>query len=83
MVKNPPANARRHKRCGFDLWVRKIPWSRKWQPILFLPRESYGQKSLVGYSLWCCKELDTAEHEAASGQEPNWEFRLRLLQKCF
>ncbi|CAM9764257.1 unnamed protein product, partial [Rangifer tarandus platyrhynchus] len=19
-------------RCGFDPWVRKIPWRRKWQP---------------------------------------------------
>ena len=23
---------RRHKRPGFDPWVRKIPWSREWQP---------------------------------------------------
>ena len=23
---------RRHRRCGFDPWVRKIPWKRKWQP---------------------------------------------------
>ena len=23
---------RRHKRDGFDPWVGKIPWSRKWQP---------------------------------------------------
>ena len=22
----------RHKRCGFDLWVVKIPWRRAWQP---------------------------------------------------
>ena len=37
---------RRHE---FDLWVRKIPWRRKWQPILlFLPGNSHGQ-SLVGY----------------------------------
>ena len=29
---------RRLKRCGFDPWVRKIPWSRKWQPApVFLP----------------------------------------------
>ena len=29
------------KRCSFDLWVRKIPWRRGWQPIpIFLPRES-------------------------------------------
>ena len=32
---------RRHKRHGFDPWVRKIPWSMKWQPTpVFLPGES-------------------------------------------
>ena len=40
------------KRCRFDLWVRKIPWRRKWQPIpVFLPGESHGQRRLVDYSL--------------------------------
>ena len=28
MVKNPLANAGRHKRCGFDPWVGTIPWRR-------------------------------------------------------
>ena len=43
-------------------WVRKIPWRRKWQPTPeFLPRESHGWRSLAVYSLWGCKELDTAE----------------------
>ena len=42
---------RRCKRCGFGLWVGKILWRRAWQPTLvFLPRESHGQRSLVGYS---------------------------------
>ena len=50
-VKNLPANARRHKRCRFDPWVRKIPWRRKWQPTpVFMPGESHGQKNLVDYS---------------------------------
>ena len=41
---------RRLKRHGFDPWVRKIPWSRKWQPTLvLLPGESHRQRSLVGY----------------------------------
>ena len=32
-------------------WVRKIPWRRPWQPSsVFLPGESHGQRSLVGYS---------------------------------
>ena len=36
---------------GFDPLVRKIPWRREWQPTLvFLPGESHGQRSLVGYS---------------------------------
>ena len=42
---------RRPRRHRFEPWVRKIPWRRKWQPIpAFLPGESHGQKSLVGYS---------------------------------
>ena len=39
------------RRYGFNPWVRKIPWRRKWQPTpVFLPGESHGQGSLVGYS---------------------------------
>ena len=54
---------RRHKRCGFNPLVRKIPWSKKWQSTpVFLPEESHGQRSLVGYSPWGCKEPDTTEH---------------------
>ena len=34
-------------------------WRRKWQPTpVFLPGESHGLRSLGGYSLWGCKELD-------------------------
>ena len=44
---------RRHKRCVFNPWVRKICWQRKWQlTSLFLPGESHRQRSLVGYSPW-------------------------------
>ena len=42
--------------------VRKIPWRRAWQATpVFLPGESNGQRSLVGYSRWGHKELDTTE----------------------
>ena len=30
--KEPACQCRRPKRLGFDSWVGKIPWSRKWQP---------------------------------------------------
>ena len=50
------------RRPGFDPWVGKIPWRRKWQltPVL-LPGKSHGQRSLVGYSPWGRKESDTIE----------------------
>ena len=57
VVKNLPPRCRRHR---LDPWVRKIPWRRKWQPTpVFLPGEPPGQRSLVGYSPWDHKELDT------------------------
>ena len=42
------------RRPGFDPWVRKIRWRRKWQstPVL-LPGKSHGWRSLIGYSPWC------------------------------
>ena len=62
VVKNPPASAGEIKRHGFDPWVRKVPWRRKWQPVLvFWPGESVGQRSLSGYSPEGCKETDTTE----------------------
>ena len=50
------------QRPGFDPWVGNIPWRRKWQltPV-FLPGESHGRRSLVGYSPRGHKELDTTE----------------------
>ena len=51
------------RRCGFDPWVGKIPWRRKWHPTpVFLPRKSHGQRSLVGWHPWSHKESDTTEH---------------------
>ena len=58
MVKNPPAM----RRPGFDPWVGKIPWRRKWQPTpVFLPGESQGRGSLVGCHLWGRTESDMTE----------------------
>ena len=47
---------------AFDPWVGKILWRRKWPPTpVLLPGKSYGQRSLVGYSPWGCKESDMTE----------------------
>ena len=49
-----------YRRCGFNLWVKKFPWRRKWQPVFSgIPAwEIHGQKSLTGYSIQGPKELD-------------------------
>ena len=57
----PPAKAG-DKRHGFNPWVGKIPWKSAWQPtLIFWPRESHGQRTLVGYRPQGCKELATTE----------------------
>ena len=53
VVKNMPGNAGVtgdvDSTHGFDPWVRKIPWKRKWQlTLVSLPGESHGQRSLEG-----------------------------------
>ena len=50
IVKNLPAM---QERPGFDPWVGKIPWRRKWQPTpVSLSGEFHGQRSLVGCCQW-------------------------------
>ena len=42
---------RRFRRHGFNSWIRKTLWRRKWQPTpVLLPGVSHGQRRLVGYS---------------------------------
>ena len=50
------------RRCGFDPWVRKILWRRKWQltPV-FLPGEAHGQRNLAGCTPWGHKVSDSIE----------------------
>ena len=60
--KESTCNAGATEDSRFGPWGRKIPWSRAWQPPpVFLPGESHGHRSLVGYSPQRCKELDTTE----------------------
>ena len=59
MVKNPPSNA------GGAGWIPgwgRFPIEGNGQPTpVFLPGESHGERSLVGYSPRGCKESDTTE----------------------
>ena len=57
VVNNLPANEGRRKRQVPSL-SRKIPWRKAWQlTLVFLPGESHKQRSLVGYSPQCLKEI--------------------------
>ena len=54
----PGGLGRKESTCnaGFNSWVRKIPWRKKWQPTpVFLPGKSHGQRSLAGYSSRGCR----------------------------
>ena len=54
--KEPACQCRRYKRCGFDPWVRKIPWRRAghanilaWRiPWIGEPGRSMGSQSRIG-----------------------------------
>ena len=44
------------RRRGFEPWVGKIPWRRKWESTpIFLPGKSQGQRSLAGYGPGGCR----------------------------
>ena len=58
MVKNLPAMQ--------EMWVRSLGWEYPLEKGMathssFLPGKFHGQRSLVGYSPWGCKESDTTE----------------------
>ena len=69
-----------------------LNWRRQWQPTpVFLPGESLGRGSLVGWSLWGCTEPDTTE--AMQQQQQNttgtfiawapWHCQRQGLLLCF
>ena len=61
VVKNSPANAG-DMRHGFSPWIGKVPRRKAWEPTpVFLPGESHGQRSLIGYSPWGHTESDLTE----------------------
>ena len=60
--KESSCQCRRHSRCGFNLWIGKIPWKRKWQSTpVSLPRKSHGKRSLAG----CILCVQKVKHDSA------------------
>ena len=58
--------------CGrhrFNLWIRKIPRRKEWQPTpVFLPRKAHEQRRLAGSSPWGHK---TVRHNLTKQQQPS------------
>ena len=61
-----------------DDWVGKIPWRRAWQytPV-FLPGESHGQRSLVGYSQPGGSQR--VRHDLTTNTHTQVEYRSRMV----
>ena len=69
--KESTCQCRRPRRWGFDPWVRKIPWRRKWQPTpVFLPGKFHGQSCRAGYSPKSWTRLNTAQSRSARVSKP-------------
>ena len=66
----------------FDPLVRKILWRRKWQPTPgLLSGKSHGERSLVGYSPWGRKELDTTEQLTFTFHYYNYKLCPKCIQR--
>ena len=62
VVKNLPANAGDSQEAQVQSLGWEDPLQEDMQPTsVFLPGESFGQKSVVGYSPWYLKESHTTE----------------------
>ena len=89
VLKNLLVNAGGTGNKGFNPWVRKIFWRRKWQPTpVLLPGRTHGGRSLGGYSWSGHKEsdmtewLNTAQHLKILQQYENFQMYNLDLEKA-
>ena len=72
---------RRWKRWGFDLWIRKIPWRKKWQPTpVFLAWKIPWTEEPGGLQSMGHKESDMTKHMHTG---PDRHPRYVLIKKQF
>ena len=57
-------SAYQYRRLGFDPWVRKILWRRKWQPSSVFLSKSHGQRKLADDSPWGSQKSWTVTEES-------------------
>ena len=49
-----------YRRCGFDSWIGKVPWKRKWQPSVLAWKIPWTEKP--GRLEFTGSQRDTTEH---------------------
>ena len=82
VVKNPPANEGDTRNMDSIPGSGRFPWRRKWQPTsVFLPGESHGQRSLVGFCPWGHRVRPDYAHTYACTGRPA-AAAAALLQSC-
>ena len=74
------------RRCGFDPWVGKIPWRRKWQHTqVLLPVKSHGQWNMVAISMGSQRighDLVTKQQHRNKSFRIYWAFSLHHDPNC-
>ena len=77
--REPACQCRRHRRHGFNPWVRKISWRRKWHSTpVSMPENSHEQRSLAGYCPWGHKDPDMTEQLSTNRTDNSNSFLIRL-----
>ena len=72
----------RQKKRGFDPWVGKVSWRRKWQPTpVFFPGESYGQRSLAATVRGVTKSQTRLSTQCSPADVQLPRFMLRFLRQ--
>ena len=58
------------RRCGFNPWVRRTPWRRKWQPTLvFLPGKPHRQRNLGAKQSLGSKRSDVTQRPNSNNEK--------------
>ena len=79
--KESACQCRRHKRHGFNPWVGKISWSRKWKPIpVFLLEKSHGGGAWKAAVHGVAKELYMTERLSTPHNVQRLQLKLNFYE---